>query len=371
MDITIFLSDNCNLRCDYCFFDKTDRKMSVETLTKILEWLAGCHEDSASILLGGGEPFLAFDLMKAVPDIWSKVARDGQKLKFSAIFTNGTLLNDEIIDFLNANRMGIQVSLDGLDYESNRHRFKGNKALFDLARANVISYIRKIRYPSDIWMTVTPENVTSLRKNVENFINEGLHRLVIRPAGGFIWSKADMELFWDNYEAVVKFRKRLHERCLGGEIRIQPIDRHLEQMMHQKQGEAQSLLSITFTPSGEAFACPLFAQMSASQAGRFSLGHPDGGRIQQKFQELCKLGRCHGEYAKEEYGPLLCEVWCSKVCKIIFPDYGGSYRREAIRNSLDLENGMFKRVYKVYFHDNKTQGLGSYGESRSTEQDTI
>ena len=88
----------CNLRCSYCFKGKlTDRKMSLETAKQSVKFLVkhSGYIREVGIALLGGEPLLAFDLLKRwVPWTHRYCEQRDKKLRIN-VTTNGTVFNQE------------------------------------------------------------------------------------------------------------------------------------------------------------------------------------------------------------------------------------------------------------------------------------
>lgn len=84
------LTNQCNLRCDFCFQEKT--KLSTNLTTQ--EWLDFVDQlpEYARVTFTGGEPFM----FTGFKEIFDKVA----KKHTCNIISNGLLLNDEIIELL-------------------------------------------------------------------------------------------------------------------------------------------------------------------------------------------------------------------------------------------------------------------------------
>ncbi len=109
---------NCNLRCKYCFVDKTgvsDEEappMTYEMGARVVDVLdEGLKNVKAiRIHLYGGEPFTNPAAVEGM------VARAAEKApgRFGFIATtNGTILSDRVIDIIKKSKMIIQLSLDG------------------------------------------------------------------------------------------------------------------------------------------------------------------------------------------------------------------------------------------------------------------
>lgn len=125
--LTVLLepTDACNLRCKHCYHAKSNyntSKMSIDTLR---QFLSVCVLDYSRIVIiwHGGEPLL----MGA--DFFSKAYQvfDEYSKKYSTKFsfrlqTNGTLLDDRLIDFFIRTNTFISISFDGRQNEILRQQ---------------------------------------------------------------------------------------------------------------------------------------------------------------------------------------------------------------------------------------------------------
>ncbi len=114
------IAHDCNLVCRYCFaaqgrFGGKPMLMSAETAKKAIDFLIGASGSRRYLDVDffGGEPLLAFDTVKqAVLYSAEEGPRHGKEFRFT-LTTNCTLLNKEIIDFLNDWNISVILSLDG------------------------------------------------------------------------------------------------------------------------------------------------------------------------------------------------------------------------------------------------------------------
>jgi len=121
------LTENCNMRCSYCIYSgkykeqrvHSKRYMPEKTALKATEYFLNHCADEIYLGFYGGEPLLAFSLMKKIVE-YSKSKTDS-KIKFS-LTTNATLLNEEIIRFFIKNKFSLTVSLDGPENVHDRYR---------------------------------------------------------------------------------------------------------------------------------------------------------------------------------------------------------------------------------------------------------
>lgn len=145
IDLMIMLSSSCNLNCTYCFEkDKRDLQIQNNTLLFISNFLKNSissSTESVNITYTGGEPLLAATKMFYLTDRIKEICKEvGITVNFS-IITNGTLVDDTILTFLDANNFSTQITLDGKKELHNRIRyFDDHTGTFDV----IIKHLYKI-----------------------------------------------------------------------------------------------------------------------------------------------------------------------------------------------------------------------------------
>lgn len=115
------IAHDCNLRCEYCFASTGDfgtnnrAMMSREVGEKAIEFAikGSANRHNLEIDFFGGEPLVNWQVNKHLINYVRKREKEvGKNIKLT-LTTNATLLNDEIISFLNDNRVMLVISLDG------------------------------------------------------------------------------------------------------------------------------------------------------------------------------------------------------------------------------------------------------------------
>ena len=146
--IMLNVTQTCNMSCSYCYGIDGEYgnkgHMSSATAFKSVDWLLKLSGKikSTHITFFGGEPFLNFPLIKEIVSYGKKEAKKLNKnIKF-AIITNGTILNDEIVFFIQKNGIDVTVSFDGFEETQNKNRpFKDGRGSYQTVRKNIAKLI--------------------------------------------------------------------------------------------------------------------------------------------------------------------------------------------------------------------------------------
>lgn len=153
-------TQNCNLRCKYCFHEKygySNNLLDIKKLKRYIDLLS-INYDYINLIWHGGEPLLI--PLSYYKEIYNYCKEKNIQIKYS-IQTNGTLLSQEKIDFFKNNNTNIGLSFDGLKNEYTR---SSTKILLDN-----IKLLQKNNYYPGAIMVVNQSNVNNLIEEYEYF----------------------------------------------------------------------------------------------------------------------------------------------------------------------------------------------------------
>ena len=118
--LCLMVAQDCNLRCKYCFGDGGSygakrAVMSEEVGKRAVDFIIENSKNRrhCEIDFFGGEPLINFKTVKAVTEYVRKREVETGKIFKLTLTTNGMLLNDEAIKWLNDNNISLVLSLDG------------------------------------------------------------------------------------------------------------------------------------------------------------------------------------------------------------------------------------------------------------------
>ncbi len=144
--IVLNVNTGCNLGCTYCYKEDLavpakGERMNFETAARSVELLLAqaAQRDRVGIVFFGGEPLTNVPLIRQVVDHAERRAAESHKRVDFSLTTNATLLDEALIDYLNAHRFGISVSIDGPKAVHDRHRRTvGGRGTYDVVSRKVL-----------------------------------------------------------------------------------------------------------------------------------------------------------------------------------------------------------------------------------------
>ncbi len=198
--LALYLTESCNLACSYCFAANMERQPIDEGLARdALDRLLFSPSNPAkevSVTFWGGEPLLAFDLLRSLVLYAERRAKEtGRTVRFGTP-TNLTLLTETMLDFLVDHQVGISLSLDGGERAQGLRPLRGGKSSFPLVVDKLDLLKRRLgkRLPG-VRMTVTPETAGDLVQNVSFFLDRGFRSVYFAAVAEAAWSPQDLALY--------------------------------------------------------------------------------------------------------------------------------------------------------------------------------
>lgn len=154
--ITLHVSNDCNLRCKYCYagggnYNQSRKLMSLNVAKEFVEFCECNFDEVENIVFFGGEPMLNLDVMEFICNQFKKDYKEG-KCNFMPLFkiiTNGTLLNKRIVQFLQEYISVLTVSIDGDQHINDLNRvFADGKGSY----AKIAQFIHTVREETSVNM---------------------------------------------------------------------------------------------------------------------------------------------------------------------------------------------------------------------------
>ena len=216
--LCLHVSHDCNLRCRYCFAGTGDfgtghrMTMDAETAKKAIDWVVAKSGKRRNIEIDffGGEPLMAMDTVKEAVAYARSLEKEHDKVFRFTITTNGMLLNDENIDYINREMSNVVLSLDGRKEVNDHMRpTAGGKGSYDV----IVPKFQKLvagRGTKDYYArgTFTRENL-DFAADVMHLADLGFRHVSVEPASGplddpFAIKEEDLAKVEEEYEKLAR-----------------------------------------------------------------------------------------------------------------------------------------------------------------------
>lgn len=318
--LCIHICHDCNFRCRYCFADEgayhsKREMMSEETAKAAIDFLIK-NSGKRKVLevdFFGGEPLMNFSVIKKTVEYAKKeAAKLGKKFLFTTT-TNALLLNDEVIEFFNAEMENVVLSLDGRKeiHDAIRKSVNG-KGTFDLIIDKMKKFV-SLRGNKSYYVrgTFTAKNL-DFSKDVLFIADQGFDSISMEPV---VTELPDLQIKEEHLPTIKKEYETLAEEYLkryraGEGFNFFHFNIDLEggpclQKRVSACGAGNEYFSVV--PNGDLYPCHQFAGDSKFYLGNVFEGitHPE---IREKFKNSCLFTRkkCENCFAK-----FICSGGCS------------------------------------------------------------
>lgn len=182
--VEILITQKCNLACPYCLAEAGQDMphLHPEIAYRAVDEAFRLRDDiPLAIQLSGGEPFVNFGLFKQlVAYIETRQQSSGRDVTV-VTQTNGTLINDEIAEFIKTHKVGVGVSIDGPGYLHDRSRpMLGGRPSHERAVRGIRTLIRHgIKFGTIL--VLSRVNVGHPEEIADYFVELGIRSTKINP----------------------------------------------------------------------------------------------------------------------------------------------------------------------------------------------
>ena len=317
----LHICHDCNLRCSYCFakdgtYNTPRDYMSFEVGKAALDFLFAHsgNRHNLEVDFFGGEPLMNFDNVKKIVAYGKEKAKSiGKDIKFT-LTTNGVLLNDAAIEYLNAEMDNVVISIDGRKEVHDKLRVSPNgKGSYDVALKNAKKF-RAVRGDKRYYIrgTFTRNNldfsVDALTLNDEGFDQISLEPVVLPDESPLAIHESDLEKVYEEYDKLSEeyIKRRKGEKWFN----------FFHFMIDLKNGPcvAKRLTGcgagkeyVAVTPTGDIYPCHQFA----GGDGKYYMGNVLSGTFDRNIQ---KTFAGINVYSKEECNKCPAKYYCSGGC---------------------------------------------------------
>ncbi len=316
----LHVAHDCNLKCKYCFAAQGNFKgqrslMDLETGKKALKFLCenSGNRKNLEVDFFGGEPLMNFEVVKDLVKYGREIEKDYNKHFRFTITTNGILLTDDKIDFINENMDNVVLSLDGRKEINDPIRPTLNdKGSYDI----IVPKFKKLiesRGDKDYYIrgTFTSFN-KDFRKDLLDYYENGFKKVSIEPVvtdpnEPYAITEEDLDEILKEYEEFSKDYLAIRKYDKDFLFFHYMIDLNQGPCVVKRMvGCGAGSEYIAVTPEGDIYPCHQFVGEK-----EFLLGNLDTGIVREDLRDEFK---CANVMNKDECNSCFAKYYCSGGC---------------------------------------------------------
>lgn len=174
----LHVTNECNLRCDYCYITKTPDKMEIEhgkhSVDAVFRSAIANGFQSVKLKFAGGESTMNFSLLLELYDYALSQALEKGLGLAGVVLTNGVGITERMIEALQERKLKLSISLDGVgEYHDAQRKFVNGKGSFHLVERSLNRLAARGLVPS-ITITVSNRNLDGLPQVVDFVLHRNL-----------------------------------------------------------------------------------------------------------------------------------------------------------------------------------------------------
>ena len=318
--LCLHIAHDCNLACRYCFAEEGEYHgrraiMSYEVGKKALDFLVANSGNRTNLEVDffGGEPLMNWEVVKQLVAYGRSLEEEHHKKFRFTITTNGVLLNDEILEFVNKEMGNMVLSIDGRKEVHDRMRpHRGGQGSYDEivpkfkkaaeSRGQMNYYVRG---------TYTHYN-TDFAKDVLHLADLGFKQISVEPVVApetedYAIREEDLPQLLAQYDELAEEMIKCRKEGNGFNFFHFMIDLEGGPCVAKRlSGCGSGTEYLAVTPWGDLYPCHQFVGNED-----FLMGNVDEGVLRTDIRDEFK--QCN-VYAKEKCKDCFAKFYCSGGC---------------------------------------------------------
>ena len=313
--LCLHIAHDCNLACKYCFAEEGEYHGSFEVGKKALDFLVANSGNRVNLEVDffGGEPLMNWDVVKQLVAYGRSLEKPNNKKFRFTLTTNGVLLNDEVMEFVNKEMSNVVLSLDGRKEVNDRMRpFRTGKGSYDL----IVPKFQKLaesRNQTNYYIRGTfTRNNLDFSEDVKHFADLGFKQMSIEPVVGpeedpYSIREQDLPQIMEEYDKLALEYIDRYKKGNGFNFFHFMIDLTQGPCVYKRlSGCGSGTEYLAVTPWGDFYPCHQFVGNED-----FLMGNVDEGITKPEIVK--EFGNCN-VYSKEKCKNCFAKFYCSGGC---------------------------------------------------------
>ena len=309
--LCLHIAHDCNLACQYCFAEEGEYHgrralMSFEVGKKALDFLVANSGTRRNLEVDffGGEPLMNWEVVKQLVEYGRSIEEANNKKFRFTLTTNGVLLNDEILDFVNR-EMGNIV-------HDRMRPFRNGRGSYDLIMPK-FKKVAESRNQTNYYVrgTFTHFNL-DFSNDVLSLADQGFKQISVEPVvaspeDAYALRTEDLPQIFEEYDKLAVEMIKREKEGRGFNFFHFMIDLTGGPCVYKRlSGCGSGTEYLAVTPWGDFYPCHQFVGNED-----FLLGNVDDGIVRKNICEEFK--QCN-VYSKPKCKDCFAKLFCSGGC---------------------------------------------------------
>ncbi len=318
--LCLHIAHDCNLACKYCFAEEGEYHgrralMSFEVGKKALDFLVRNSGNRVNLEVDffGGEPLMNWQVVKDLVAYGRSLEEPYHKKFRFTLTTNGILLNDEVLEFVNKEMANVVLSIDGRKEVHDLMRpFRGGQGSYD----RIVPKFQRVAESRDqmnyyVRGTFTRNNLDFSRDVLHladlGFKQISVEPVVAAPEDDYALREEDIAGLCEEYDRLAA--ELLNRKKQGKGVNFFHFMIDLEGgpcVAKRLSGCGSGTEYLAVTPWGDLYPCHQFVGKE-----EFLMGNVDEGITRTDIRDEFKT--CN-VYAKDKCKSCFAKFYCSGGC---------------------------------------------------------
>ena len=328
--LCLHIAHDCNLACKYCFAEEGEYHgrralMSKEVGKQAIDFLVANSGSRRNLEVDffGGEPLMNWDTVKYIVEYGRSIEAEYDKHFRFTLTTNGTLLKDDMLEFINREMDNIVLSIDGRKEINDLMRpHRGGQGSYD----EIVPIFKKVAESRNqekyyVRGTFTRNNL-DFSEDVKHLADLGFDQIsvepvVAQPTDDYALREEDVPKLLEEYDKLAQLYIDYYKAGKAFNFFHFMIDLEGGPCVYKRlSGCGSGTEYLAVTPWGDLYPCHQFVGNED-----FLLGNVEEGI---KNTDVVDEFKCCNVYAKKECRDCFARFYCSGGCAANSYNFHGS-----------------------------------------------
>ena len=288
-NITFIVTEDCNLRCKYCYITHKakGKKLALQTAKKFIDYLLNDNKihRCQSIILDfiGGEPLLEAELIEDICDYFKIRSYEEENPWYWRyrinISTNGVNYSDNAVQRLienNKGKISIGITIDGTKEKHDLQRvFPDGTGSYDVVNKNIKLWLEQ--FPGSTKVTFASDDLKYLKESIVELWNKGIYHVAANVVYEDVWKDGDEQIFENQLKELADY---IIENNLYNKNYCSLFLDHIGMPYDEKDLSNTSCGAgkmLALSPSGDIYPCMRYYDYSLNNKKGYIIGNVDTG----------------------------------------------------------------------------------------------